>query len=207
MKKGLKIAIIILTIIVLGAMLFFAIVFSKVSNNTIATVNGVVVRVYETSMMVMGLGNAPDLFTVGFAKEGNMGFKQGQEILIYTNGTVMETYPAQLGKAGKIKIVKEKSETVIPDNILRFCYSSRNNVTVAVNNLTTNGITLTITDTNELPYNYSQKYTIYKKVKNPNYTGVGQKIGEDTENSTAGFTRNRSRIFMGRGRKNFKYFT
>ena len=32
-------------------------------------------------------------------------------------------------------------------------------------------------------------YSINKKVKNEKYTGIGQKIGEDTETSTSGYTR------------------
>ena len=50
------------------------------------------------------------------------------------------------------------------------------------------GISLTITDTNEIPYNYAHSYRINKKVKNKNYTGIGEKIGEDTENSTSSYT-------------------
>lgn len=139
----------------------------------------------------MGIQNVTGLFSVGFTDEGNIGFKQGQEVLIYFDGMVLETYPAQLGNVGKIKIIKEKSDITIPDNVLRFYYSSRDNINVTVSELTNNGISFTITDTNELPYSYSNEYVIYKKVKNENYTGVGYKIGEDTEYSTSGYTRNR----------------
>ena len=153
----------------------------------------------------MGIEEVSGLYSVGFASEGNIGFKQDQEILIYFNGMIMETYPGQLGDVGKIEIIKEKSDVEIPQNILRYCYSSENNVTVTVNELTNKSISYTIKDTNELPYNYSNTYQIYKKVKNENYTGVGQVIGENTKNSIAGFTRNRNGIYLGRDRKNFKH--
>lgn len=92
----------------------------------------------------------------------------------------------------KIEVIEEQSSKQIPDDIIRFCYNTKDDVNVSVNEFTRSGITLTITDKNELPYKYSHSYKINKKVKNKNYTGVGQKIGEDTENSTSGFTRNRN---------------
>ena len=112
----------------------------------------------------------------------------------------METYPAQLGDIGKIEIVKDKSDVLIPDDILRFCYSSKDNVTITISELSNCGITLNIKDINELPYNYSHRYIINKKVKNENYTGVGEQIGENTKNTTAGYTRNGNRIYMERSR-------
>ncbi|MBO5478893.1 MAG: hypothetical protein J6A04_04195 [Clostridia bacterium] len=161
-------------------------------SNMSSTIRAVVVKVNEKGLYAIGIENVTELFYVGFSNEGNIGFKQGQEILIYFDGMVLETYPAQLGKVGKIEILKEKSDISIPDSVLRFCYSLRNNVNVTVSELTNSGILLTITDTNELPYNYSNKYIIYKKVKNEDYTGIGYKIGEDTKNSIAGYTRNRT---------------
>ena len=175
-----------------------AIIVFKVNNDSKTILKGVVVRVYDTNMMVMGTNDTLDLYTVEITNKESKKFKQGQEILIYTNGTAMTTYPVQLGKAKKIKIVKEKSETEIPNNILKYCYSSRDNVDILVDKLTATGLTLTITDKNDLPYNYYTNYKIYKKVKNPDYTGEAQKIGEDTESSTSGSTRNRNRIYMER---------
>ena len=183
---------ILLVVIIVAAIVF------KVNNNPKTAIKGVVVRVYDTSLMVMGIDNAPGLFTVSIKNKENTKFKQGQEILVYTNGTIMETYPAQIGTAKKIKIVKEESDNQIPDNILKYCYSSRDNVEVVVDKLTASGLTLTITDKNEQPYHYYTKYTISQKVKNPNGTGEAQKVGEDTNNATAGSTRYRSRIYMGR---------
>ena len=196
MKKLIKSIIIVIIIIVLLAMIFFIADYAKFrqGKETIffhATAKAVVIKVDERSLVAMGIGDVTGLLIVGYTQEGNIGFKQGQEILIYYDGIVIETYPGQLGKVKKIKILKEKSDTEIPESYLKYCFSSSDNVKVTVNEFKTTGITLTITDTNELPYEYTGSYTIRKKVKNKDYTGIGYKLGEDTENSIAGFTRNR----------------
>ena len=160
-------------------------------NNISATMKAVVVKVNKNSLMVMQADNQ-SLNSVSFSEEGNIGFKQGQEILIYFDGMVAESYPAQIHNVGKIEILKEKSDIEIPNSTLRYCYSSHNNVTVSISELTKTGIEIIIKDTNELQYDYSNTYTIYKKVKNENYTGIGYQIGENTGNTTAGYTRNRS---------------
>lgn len=153
-----------------------------------STINAVVVEVHEKGMTVMDFEDGNSLITVGFTDEGNIGFKQGQEISIRYSGGIMESYPAQLGNVEKIEIVKEQSDVEIPDSILRFCYSTKENVEVQVTELTNHGITLTVIDTNEIPYNYGRQYTIAKEVKNEAYTGVGEWIGENTDNSIAGYT-------------------
>lgn len=255
MKKGLKITLIILGILILLSLIFFAIDYMRVQNQerplfcinvatytdggtkvyyglgykviafnklsgydeikigtwsiqyedfkdeyeAIKNIKAVVVRVHDKSLMVME-NDRQELISVGFTSEGNIGFAQGQEILIYFDGVILTSYPTQLSHVEKIEIVKEKSEIKIPDEILRYCYSSRDNVNVTISELTSSYISLTIIDTNELPYNYSHSYKINKRVKNENYTGIGHKIGEDTENSTSGFTRNRISIYMERSR-------
>lgn len=161
-------------------------------NNMRATIKAVVIKVNENHLLAMGIENRTELYSIGLKNSKDIKFEKGQEILVYFNGNVMETYPAQLGNIGKIEIIKDKTDIQIPDNITRFCYNTKDKVNVTISELTNSGIALTIKDTNELPYNYSHSYIINKKVKNENYTGVGHKIGEDTENSTSGFTRYRS---------------
>lgn len=160
--------------------------------NMTFTLSGIVVKVNEKSLDVMGINNGEDelnnLYSVSFAKEGNIGFKEGQEILIYFDGMVLETFPGQIHNVGKIEIIKEKSETEISADVLRFYNNSEDKVEVKILELTNKGLTIEITDRNEIPYEYANEYVIYKEVKNENYTGVGEKIGEDTENSTAGYT-------------------
>lgn len=165
----------------------------EMTDNMANTKRAVVVKVNEKSLDVMGIenenGTENDLISVSFGQEGDIGFKQGQEILIYFDGIIEESFPAQINNVGKIEIVKEKSDNEIPEEVLRFYYNSEDNVTVSIDEFTKENLLLTIEDTNENAYNYEDiKYDIYKKEKNPDYTGVGQKIGEDTENSTSGYT-------------------
>ena len=89
-------------------------------NNYKAELKAVVVKVNEKSMLVMETEKANELISVGFTDEGNIGFKQSQEIVIYFDGMIMESYPAQIGNVQKIEIVREKSNIEISDNILRY---------------------------------------------------------------------------------------
>lgn len=155
-----------------------------------STIKAVVVKP-EKSLLVMGTENTNELYSVNYQNKENIEFKQGQEILIYFDGVVLETYPAQITNVEKIEILKEKSDIKIPDNILRYCYSSRNNVIVSISEVSKTGIEIIIKDTNGLQYEYSNSYKINKKVKNKDYTGVGYQIGENAGNSTASFTRYR----------------
>ena len=215
MKKFLKSLCAIIVIIVVISLILFVIDYTRVKKdknpifykgiidynnledeisrigNMKETIKVVVVKVNSTYLLAMDENNTNELYSISFTNEGNIGFKKGQEILVYFDGIVNATYPGGINKVGKIEIIKEESNIEIPENILTYCYSSKENVKVTVNELTKSSITITIVDTNEIPYKYNNSYSLYKKVKNENYTGVGEKIGKDTENSTAGFTRNR----------------
>lgn len=136
------------------------------------TIKAVVVNP-EKGLLVMGIENTNDLYSVSYKNKEDIKFKQGQEILIYFDGGVLESYPAQITNVKKIEILKEKSDVKIPDNILRCCYNSRNNVIVSISELSNTGIEIIIKDTNELQYEYSNSYKINKKVKNKDYTGIG----------------------------------
>ena len=197
MKKRLKIILIILVIIIVLIGIFLMINLSSSD-----TIRGVVVKVENNNLLIMNIDDSEELYSVG-TREDDVEFKQGQEVLIYFDGTILTTYPAQIGNIRKIKIVKEKSDITIPENILRYCYSSKDNVTVTINEFTKTSISITVKDTNEILYKYTNNYIIYKKVKNEDYTGIGEQIGENTENSTAGYTRDRDRIHMGRNREKF----
>ncbi len=192
MKKFVKVLGISLLVILIVAIILFAVGYIIIKNY-METIKAVVVKVNDNSMLVMGItDNLSGLMSVGFTDEGNIGYKQGQEISFKYNGSITDMYPPSLDKVDKIKITKEKSDVEIPESILRYCYSSTDNVNVIISELTGKGMSITIEDTNEYPYNLFENYIIRKKVKNENYTGVGQKIGEDTENSTSGFTRYRN---------------
>ena len=201
MKKFLKIVLIIIGILICiflldilqAKILKNGSLLNIILNNMTYSMKAVVVKVNDNSLLAVN-EKTDELYSIGFTEEGNIGFKKGQEILFYFNGTVTAMYPGIPDGVTKIKIINEESEKEIPERILRYCYNSKENVKVTVNELTTSSMTLTITDTNELPYEYLDDYTIYEKVKNEKYTGTGEIIGENTEHSTSGFTRNRIRI-------------
>lgn len=201
MKKFLKIVLIIIEILICVFLLDIlqAKIFKNGSllniilNNMTYSFKAVVVKVNDNSLLAVN-EKTDELYSIGFTEEGNIGFEKGQEILVYYNGTVNTIYPGVPDGVKKIKIIKEESEKEIPESILRYCYNSIENVKATVNEVTTRSITITITDTNELPYEYLDYYTISKKVKNEKYTGTGEIVGENTEHSTSGFTRNRIRI-------------
>lgn len=200
MKKKVKIIIIsIALIIILSLLIFVSIYYSHPkycndlqSENISMTKKAIVVKVNPKHLDVMGFEGNTDLYRVSYEKEENIKFKEGQEILIYYTGGILETFPAQITNTEKIEIIEEEKIHEIPKNILQFYNSSKENVKITISEFTGSFISLTIVDKNELPYNYPNSYVIRKKVKNKDYTGIGYKIGQDTENSTSGFTRSRT---------------
>lgn len=131
-------------------------------NGSESVIDAVVVKVYEKSIMVMDLEDK-SLTDVSCVKTGNIGFKQGQEVSIYFDGFIEQSYPAGISGVNKIEITKEKTDVQIPENILRICYSSRNNVKLKIDEFTKNGIAFTLTDLNKIKYTYSDYYKITKK--------------------------------------------
>ena len=101
----------------------------------------------------------------------------------------MDTYPEQPSNVEKIEIVNEESNVVIPDDVLRYCYSSKNNVQVSIEDFTKTGLSITIKDTNEYKYDYSKnEYKINKKNKEAeNITVDTNQIIPATENSTSSY--------------------
>ena len=151
----------------------------------------VVMKVYSQSLGVMGIKDnkgTQDLYTVSISNLDSSEFKEGQEVAIYFDGTVAESYPAQIFNVNKIDIIKDKTQIEIPNSVLRYYNNSKDNVSINITELTNTGLTITIIDKNEIPYEFSNNYTLYKKEKNEDYTGQGQYIGENTGNSIAGFT-------------------
>ncbi len=215
MKKGIKVIIIILSILVLAALGVLGYIIIKNKNKSDVSINNyeniteintnnyeyednmkvkmkaVVAKVNKNNLLVMNIKDE-DLIYVGFTDEGNIGYRQGQEIDIYYDGLILTSYPEQLSNVGKIEIIKEKSNTELPEKVLRYCYSSRDNVKIDVEKITKNGIVLKITDTNELKYEIPNSYIIRKEEKNENYTGQGYIVKEATETSTSAYIRTRS---------------
>ncbi len=197
MKKGLKIFAIVLGVIMLFLIYYIGMIakpntvlnYNEIdteTDNMEFNMNAVIVKVENKLLYVVKTDDTDELITLAFTED--IGYEEYQEIEIYFDGIILESYPAQLGNVGKIEIIKDKSDLEIPEEILKFCYSSSDNVNVEILELTCNGIELNIIDSNNMEYNYSHNYKIYEKVKNENYPEEGYKIGETTENSTAGLS-------------------
>lgn len=174
MKVSIKIIVLILvtliTLFLIGlGIYFYRSPFVKepdgLSIDNVSTFKAIVVKVYEKSLGVMDIQNTKELYSVSFANDGNIGFKQGQEVLIYFDGMIAQSYPAQIHNVNKIEIIKEKSDVAIPDDVLQYYYNSTKNVTISLTELTKTRVSLTINDTNENPYNYDNIYCINKKNK------------------------------------------
>ena len=114
--------------------------------------------------------------------------KQGQEVIVtfqyrkssnenFTYEPIVE----------KVEILKEKSDTQIPRDVLVKAYSTKENVTITIDKEKSNTkqIVFTITDKNELKYDYStMKYNLYKYNASPAKQEV---IYTENGASTAGY--------------------
>ena len=169
---------------------------ANVAINDSTSIKAVIVKVNKNSLIVMQTEKDEGLINVSFSKEGNIGFKEGQEILIDFDGMMALTYPASISNVKKIKILNEKTNIIIPEKHLKYCFSSKDKVKISLTEFTDTKIELDIIDENERKYNYPDSYSIEKKVENTENTSSGQKIGEDTSNSLAGFTRNMFKICL-----------
>ena len=158
---------------------------------TSAILKAVVVKVQADYLYVMEIGNSNSLIRLSLKDFSRDSFQMRQEILVYYNGVRLTIFPEEIRNISQIEIVKEVSDIPILDRYLRYCYNSEDSVEVSIVQITEKGIKMTIEDANELPYQYPSHYTIQKQVRNENYTGVSQTIGENTSNSTAGNMRNR----------------
>ena len=184
MKKKLYIIFMILIIIIISVIIAI-----NMGKNYIKTTKGIVVRVNNNSLDVIILDDK-SLSSVSFSKDGGIGFKQGQEVLIYYDGTIATSYPSQIHNVGKIKILKEKSDIKIPNEVLRYYYSSYKNVKIYINELTNTQISFDIEDNNEIPYEYSDNYKIYRKnYKAENVQIDTNRIIPGTGNSTSSYMR------------------
>ena len=181
MKRGLKILIIILVILAVVAVTILLVnhfTTKKVSNeltgnsisydniDAIATMDVVIVRVYDTYLGVVEKDDTTGLMRVSIPTGDTNEYKQNQEIRIYFDGIINESYPNLCyicSNEKTIQILKENSDVTIPEKALKYFYSSRDNVLVSNINVTQTGISFEIKDTNEYKYEYTNKYTLFKK--------------------------------------------
>lgn len=64
-----------------------------------------------------------ELIVIGRGPEEQYPYKEGQEILIYYNGFKSASDPLGISNIGRIDIMKEKSDIVIPESVLERAYN------------------------------------------------------------------------------------
>lgn len=207
MRSNLKLIFISISIIIITLVVLFLVSKNIINNSkenliktdesliidkkSIKPMKFIVVKVTDKFLGVISIEDKTK-YNVSYSTEGNIGFKKGQEILVYsTQSTFQMTSPSSISQVEKIKIIKENTDITIPEDVLRYYYSSRNNVNISINSVSDTSIELTIEDSNEYPYIYSNSYSIFHNIKNKEYTGIGYQIGENTKTTTAGYSRNR----------------
>lgn len=107
-------------------------------------------------------------------------FERGQEIEIYYDGVITETYPGKITNVSSYKILKEKSDIEIPEEVKKRYDNSTANVMVHVRNISNEKLEFRILDTNEISYKYDFDCSLSKKNEEKN---IFEKI-EPTVNIT-----------------------
>jgi len=102
-----------------------------------------------------------------FGKAGNIGFKKGQEVRVSYEYGEVEGFKLLHQVVKDIEIINKNSMHKVPISLLRKYYYYKEKVYVNIEEFTNTGITYTIIDNNELPYNYGNgiSYKIQKKVR------------------------------------------
>ena len=76
-----------------------------IGSNKIVKMRAVIVNVYDDEVLVTEIGT-DRMFLVRTAKENDLKFQNGQEILIYYDGIIETTDPEQISAPEKIEIIK-----------------------------------------------------------------------------------------------------
>lgn len=74
------------------------------TRNRVATKRAIIVTVNENSIEVRDIEDNTDIFNVSFAEDGNIGFSEGQEVLIYFNGRIDFTPTKTIENVDKIQM-------------------------------------------------------------------------------------------------------
>ena len=130
---------------------------------------GVIVRTESNNFTLMPIiANEEYRNEEKFYIENNQikNLKQGQEVIVtfHYRESFSEKFTYE-PIAEKVEILKEESDTQIPRDVLVKAYSTKENITIAIDKEKSNNkqIVFTITDKNELKYDYStMKYNVYK---------------------------------------------
>lgn len=196
-KKIIIVLIIVVIIAVVGILGYIGI------NILNLTLKAVILRVSDKSLTVMNLKDK-DIWYIGIPDNNEAEFKEGQEIKAYINreACIQETYPPSISGINEIKILKQKSNIEIPIEITRRVNNTPENIHYEVKEVTPEGITLIIKDTNKYKreYKYSSYYIVSEKL--PEKINVKEvefeKIDEDTVKVTHNWKNTYGRLKEGK---------
>ena len=152
--------------------------------NSQSTINAIIVNVNDNSLGVVRKDGLNEIMIITTPDADKNEYKENEEILIYFDGTILETYPAQVNNVSKIEIVSEKSNETIPTNVLIYFNNSKDNLDVTVDNISNSEIIINIKDTNEIKYEFSNEYSILKKNEDTSQEEPEIVVSE-TSNSTS----------------------
>ncbi len=86
------------------------------------TIRGVVIKSNEKNVLIMDVKDESPLY-IGLPENVNLQFKEGQEVIVYLgyNTVIIETYPGSIDSQfiKNVKIIKEKSNIRVPEEILQ----------------------------------------------------------------------------------------
>lgn len=152
-----------------------------INDNMAATIEAVILEVHSSTLTVMDISDNNGLTSVSMGEQGNIGYKKGQEIIIYFDGIIITTYPGQILNVGKIEITKEQTNITIPDKYLEYYNKPTNRVKVSLLELEKTGISFLVYSENELLSDYSEDYEIFRS---GSYGGEGINYIEKLEKNS-----------------------
>lgn len=139
----------------------------KLANrNMLAIKTAIVAVVDDDYLCVVDSQNQNLLYNVYYPEEGNRDFEIGQEIKIYFNGKSISSGRngiAELRNVGKIEII-DNANHLISDEILKRFNTTYDNVEVSIENLTNTELIFTITDNNDIKYEFASKFYLSKNI-------------------------------------------
>ncbi len=119
-NKKLKLSVKILIAIIILLIIIFILAYMFIRSRL--TIRGVVIKSNEKNILIMDVKDETPLY-ISLPDNINVQFKEGQEVIVnITYDTVIElTYPGSIGSEfiKDVKIVKEKSNIQVPEEILQ----------------------------------------------------------------------------------------
>lgn len=139
----------------------------KLANrNMLAIKTAIVAVVDDDYLCVVDSQDQNLLYNVYYPEEGSRDFEIGQEIRIYFNGKSISSGRngiAELRNVGKIEII-DNANHLISDEILKRFNTTYDNVEVSIENLTNTELIFTITDNNDIKYEFASKFYLSKNI-------------------------------------------